>query len=125
MFYNCVFNVYSGLEDYYVFTSPVDDTVLFKLSYPGPYDPDILVLEDCDSLSCIDWGDESIIVPVTAGKRYYIIVDSKGSGNPAGNYTLTVRCSRTPVPALISPYMIVLVMLITCILLYARPIVFD
>jgi hypothetical protein len=87
---------------------------------------DVLILNACDTTSCVAWGDTTCTYNVAPVGTYYIIVD--GVSGDAGDYTLTVSCNYygtpiytpTPttsaVPATTSAGILILVLGMTLIL---------
>ncbi|MFT7581076.1 MAG: hypothetical protein ACI9MR_002750, partial [Myxococcota bacterium] len=90
-------------EQVYSFTPSVDGTYAFTVTPDGGFDPMLYVVTNCDDMvnSCVGAIDASIftfatsperlVLGLTAGTTYWVVVDHWGMENRTGAYTLEVR----------------------------------
>jgi len=96
--YSCADDTYNGPEYTYSFDAPYDAVVTVSLSNETA-ETDIIVLENvgkgCDPEQCRTWGYSTVTFEVTAGTKYYFVVDGYEEGlfNGTGTWTINVACT--------------------------------
>lgn len=85
---------YTGREAVYEFDATADDTLTAQISN-APAGLDVIVLMDggsgCETATCIAAGDTSTTFPVTAGSKYFVVID--GPAPVTGSFQLDVACA--------------------------------
>jgi len=88
--YNCKGFMGAGSDVGYFFAAAQDDHVVFELSSPMA-DLDVLVTQSpCKPATCLAWADDKLELDVTAGIKYYVMID--GQEGVQGAFDLSVRC---------------------------------
>ena len=93
-FYRCAPAIYDGPEAVYTFTNVADQVVSFALDAADP-NMDLLILNDCNEGSCIEWSGDNLDIELPAGD-YVIVVD--GRNGASGPYDLSIICGNTIEP---------------------------
>ena len=94
--YTCKGFMGAGPDVGYFFAAEVDDHVVFELDSLNA-DLDLLITQSpCKPATCLAWGDEKIELDVSAGLKYYVMVE--GQEGIQGMFDLTVRCDSVCEP---------------------------
>jgi hypothetical protein len=85
--YNCTSRIESGPEKVHKITTTSTGDLTATLSNLSGKDLDVLILNACDPMACVAFGDTTAVYANAPAGTYYIVVD--GNNGALGSYTLT------------------------------------